>query len=394
MKRTGFIITLLFMAFNLQAQDTGTITGTVTNQANDEAIAGATVILRQGGTAIDTTTTNAAGEYTFAGVPAGDNYLVRVEADGFAPDVNWIQNLQADETITSDLAMQQVDLATITGAVTNQANDEAIAGATVVLGLRTGGGGGGTDTPIDTTTTNAAGEYTFADIPGIDNYYVEVSADGFFTDRDGNLDLLDLPPNATETVNFSLQEMVTATITGTVTNQANDEVIADATVILGRMTGGPGGGYTAIDTTATNAAGDYTFADVPALDNYVVDVEAAGFLPDQTSNIDLAGMPPDATVTEDFQMQEIITAAGTMPGIRDACESADFSISPPHSNVYPGGSCMDSNLSFRFINILGSVTPSTGLACTVTVRLRSRRHITGSSQAVRTLSVTCERGTV
>ena len=36
-------------------------------------------------------------------------------------------------------------------------------------------------------------------------------------------------------------------------------------------------------------------------------------------------------------MNSMITAAGIMPGIREACELREFSCSPPHSQPYPGG---------------------------------------------------------
>jgi hypothetical protein len=343
MKKIGFITILLFVAFSLQAQ-TGTITGTVTNQADDEVWAGATVILGRmmdgpggGYIAIDTATTNAWGVYTFTDVPAAANYLIDVTADGFAPARSWGIDLQSNQIVTVNVQMQEVSTATITGTVTNQTNDEVIVGATVVLGQRTGGGGGATYTPIDTTTTNAAGEYTFADIPGLDNYYVEVSADGFVTDIDDNVDLLDLPPDATEWVNFQLQEMQTATITGTVTNQANDEVIVGAMVVLGQRFGGAGGAiFTPMGTTTTNAAGEYTFDDIDGINNYYVEVSADGFVTEMDFDVDLADLPPNATETVDFALAllDLIVYGCTDPNYLEYNPDANFHVQDSCHNPF------------------------------------------------------------
>jgi hypothetical protein len=189
--------------------------------------------------------------------------------------------------------------------VTNQANDEVIPGATVILS-RWIGGGGGSLTPVDTVATNAAGEYTLADVAALNNYVIDVEATGFFPDRQGGIDLAGEPANSTVTENFQLDPVITMTISGTVTNQANDEPIAGATVVLGERDGPiDGGTYIPITSTTTNAAGEYTFSDVPTVDNYYVEVSADGFLPDIDPNVDLAGRPAGSTETIDFALDAI-----------------------------------------------------------------------------------------
>jgi hypothetical protein len=195
---------------------------------------------------------------------------------------------------------------TITGTVTKHANDEVIADATVILSRSTGGGGG--LTVIDTTTTNASGVYTFTDVPALDNYVIDVEAAGFFPGSQTNVDLAGMDQDATATENFSLQEVITATITGTITNQDNGEVIAGANVVLGEHTGfGMYAVYTPITSTTTDASGVYTFTDVPTVDNYYVEASADGFLSNMVDNIDLAGAAPDTTVTVDLALGFITT---------------------------------------------------------------------------------------
>jgi hypothetical protein len=282
--KKAIVILVFLLAVGLQAQ-TGTINGTVVDQANDEAIAGATVILSQFGgpgqgvVEIDATTTNAAGEYTFADVPAGDNYSVRVEGDGFVPDVDWGIDLQADETFTSDFSLDQVDLATITGTVTNQANDEPVAGATVVLGQRTGWGGDAVYTPISTTTTNAAGQYNFADIQGIDNYYLQISADGYITEMDDNVDLLDLPPNETVTLDFALVFITRGNMYVFVQSEADESPVAGAIVTAAPRQNQDG----EIHTGITDAQGMIAFEGAITME-YAITVSADGFLTDIVRN--------------------------------------------------------------------------------------------------------------
>jgi hypothetical protein len=86
MKRWQFSFALLLMSFvivaGLQAQDTGSITGTVRDNTG-AVIPGAEVTVTSTTQPIPhKTTSNAAGEYLMAGLPAG-TYDVSISAKGF-----------------------------------------------------------------------------------------------------------------------------------------------------------------------------------------------------------------------------------------------------------------------------------------------------------------------
>jgi len=67
----------------LNAEVTGTVTGTVTDSSG-ATIANAPVVLRKANTGLERRVqTNPSGGYEFLAVPVGENYSVRVEAPGF-----------------------------------------------------------------------------------------------------------------------------------------------------------------------------------------------------------------------------------------------------------------------------------------------------------------------
>ena len=78
----AFAVLCLFGASRLSAQDTGYISGTVTDKSG-AAIANATVVIANAsGSSTQTTTTNADGAYVIAGLPGG-TYNLTVTATGF-----------------------------------------------------------------------------------------------------------------------------------------------------------------------------------------------------------------------------------------------------------------------------------------------------------------------
>jgi Carboxypeptidase regulatory-like domain len=163
----------------------------------------------------------------------------------------------------------------ISGKVSKAADDAALAGARVILS-RTGGGGGGGFTP-DTVVTDAEGAFAFDSVPNQNNYTLTVSAEGFATTVNNNVDVAG--GSKTE-VDFALTSSVsgdtTATVKGVVTDAATDEPVANATVILTRLAQGGGGGQgTALDTITTNEDGEYSF-DSLAAGSYRINASAAG----------------------------------------------------------------------------------------------------------------------
>src|ERR1700743_714814 len=78
----AFAVLCFFGATRLPAQDTGYISGTVTDKSG-AAIANATVVVANAsGSSTQTTTSNADGAYVIAGLPGG-TYNLSVTATGF-----------------------------------------------------------------------------------------------------------------------------------------------------------------------------------------------------------------------------------------------------------------------------------------------------------------------
>jgi len=205
----------------------GSITGLVTDAEDGSPIAGATV---SDGTR--TTTTDAAGAYTIVDVPPG-TYQVTASKSGYESSSVTVTVLE-ETTAVANLSLTRIIVpGTITGSVTDAEEGSAIGGATVTDGTRT-------------TTTDASGEYTIADVsPG--TYEVTASKSGYesssvaVTVSEGNTAVADLP---------LIRIIVPGAITGSVTDAHDGSPIAGATVTDGTR------------TTTTDATGKYSIANV------------------------------------------------------------------------------------------------------------------------------------
>ena len=161
----------------------GGISGQVTNISTGGAISGATVSY-SGGSA----TTDSAGHYAFASVPAG-TYNVSASHSGYFV-------LTKSVTVSSGSASTlNFALATggkVAGNVTNSSG-VAISGASVNIT-------GGSITTTVNTTTSSTGTYNSNWIP-VGTYTVTVSATGFTKQSQ----TVNVPTGTTATLNFKLQ---------------------------------------------------------------------------------------------------------------------------------------------------------------------------------------------
>jgi subtilisin family serine protease len=128
----------------------GTLTGTVTNAVNGNPIAGATI--HAVGPADRTTTTDAAGQYSF--VIAIGTYDVTASAFGFVTQTATGVVVTEGATTTQNFALAQVPAHQVSGHV-RDSDGNPLANATVeILG-----------TPIAPATTDANGFYSFPSVP-------------------------------------------------------------------------------------------------------------------------------------------------------------------------------------------------------------------------------------
>ena len=186
----------------------GTISGTVTNASAGAPIANATVTDSGGAS----TTTNASGIYTLAGLAAG-NHTVTATASGYGGQAQTGLGRVRKHAEPQLQPHSAVTTGSVTGTVTSATGGAAISGATV------------TDSGGASTTTNSSGVYNLSGLsPGSHN--LTASASGFAAGTQT------APVNAggtTQGVNFSLA-VAPGSVTGTITAASGGAAIAGATV--------------------------------------------------------------------------------------------------------------------------------------------------------------------
>lgn len=140
-----------------------------TDGGGEPGIGGVTVTLSQGGTVVATTTTAGDGSYSFVGLAAGTYTVTESQPSGYgssSPDAVTV-TVSAGQTRSVDFADT---VSTIAGTVfvdgnndgVYQGGEQPIPGVTVTL---TGTSAGGSAVNL-TTTTNASGGFSFADLLG------------------------------------------------------------------------------------------------------------------------------------------------------------------------------------------------------------------------------------
>ncbi|HLL74896.1 MAG TPA: carboxypeptidase regulatory-like domain-containing protein, partial [Pyrinomonadaceae bacterium] len=257
------------------------VSGQVNDSANGQPLAGVTLALS--GAQSGATQTDASGNYTFASLPAGGTYTVTPSLAnyGFAPPSRTFADLQANQAadFTASLLSH-----TVSGRVTDAANNP-LQGATITLsGLSAA-----------TAQTDAAGNYSFANVPAGGNYAVTPSLANY-TFAPPSRTFTNLAADATGDFTATLD---TFTISGRVADALNAP-LADATITLAGA---------ASRTAQTDASGNYTFAALSAGGNYTVTPAKTGY----------AFTPPSRSVdnltadrTADFTARiSVVTPAGS-----------------------------------------------------------------------------------
>jgi hypothetical protein len=311
-KKTGLICSFaLLITFTVQAL---TISGTVTNASNNNAIIGAIVTFRTivgGGVNIYSDTTIAAGAYQLLNIPAGSSGTLTVTAAGFQQNQQLLQNLQANQTINVDLIPTGTGTGfkRIFGTVTEAGSANAVAGAQIILLLRAGVAA---TTPVDTDISAADGKYTFDSLAS-GRYDIVVTKTGFL----GNTAATNLNLTIVDSLVVNIQLTPVGnrvgTLTGTVTAADTAVLLANARVLLTRTTV-VGGGVTtvSVDSTLTNANGVYTISGVPAATGYRLTASMTGYVAASspgTFRVDSA-----VTRTENFRLAAVVVPAGIVNG--------------------------------------------------------------------------------
>jgi hypothetical protein len=223
----------------------------------------ANVTLSLTGARTSSVVSDANGNYTFSNLTAGNTYTVTPSLANytFAPSSRTFDNLSADQKADFGGALKLYNLG---GRIT--VGTDGLAGVTITLsGSRSG-----------TTTTDANGSYTFADLPAGGNYVVTPTRSNYAFNP-GSLPFNNLSAN--QTANFAAT-LNSYTLGGRIGNAAQT-ALAGVTVTL---TGSQNA------TTTTDASGNYSF-NVAAGGNYTVTPSLAHhtFLPASLSFTNLSG---------------------------------------------------------------------------------------------------------
>jgi hypothetical protein len=334
------IKSVLFSALMLPvlAVNAATISGTITNRSSGDPIQGARVIL--GSTAdSDTTSTNAQGAYTFTGVSTGFHSVVATMT-GYQPSTANVNALQQNGSYTANISLVSSTgggpAGLISGTVKDSTTKEAIKSATVILSHPAGRGGA---TPIDTVLTDGEGRYAFAAVPVSNNYIVAVSASGYASLSNSNVDVAG---NDTISANFLLVKLPTpsASVTGTVTDLASKETISGVKVLLRQRVLANGIQiWQGVDSADTKGDGAYGF-DSLAAGTYSILASKADFISKTTANFALTNTGKD---TIDITLTKIARGAMSIFVGLDSTGNAALagaavaaSSSSPDGEVYTG----------------------------------------------------------
>lgn len=325
---TGFAFTPTSLSYNnLQANQTAanftavpafTISGRITKAG--AALAGVSVRLTGGPGG--TRTTDANGAYSFTNLPSGVTYTLTPSLTGnlFTPASLSYANLQANQTAANFTAATAF---TISGQVSK--GGTALAGVTIRL---TGGPGG-------TRTTDAAGMYSFTNLPSGATYTLTPTlVNHSFTPATITYSNLQANQSA---ANFVASPAFT--ISGRITKGG-----ASLAGVSVKLTGGPGG------TRTTDVNGAYSFTSLPAGLTYTVTPSMANhkFTPTSLSysNLQANQTAANFTATASYMISGRITKGGVaLSGVTVTLTGG------------PGGTrTTDANGAYSFANLPAGAT--------------------------------------
>ncbi|MEW4224362.1 carboxypeptidase regulatory-like domain-containing protein [Rossellomorea marisflavi] len=231
----------------------GAVSGTVRDATTNAPIQGAVVeLLTPTGILLSSTVTDLNGLYTFANLAPG-SYQVRAVALGYTTSATSVQ-VVSGATTTANLFLQQ-NPGSVSGQVRDAATLLPIQGATVQAIDSQG-------FVIDAFTTNASGQYTFANLlPG--SYTFVFTANGYGSQTKGAT----VVSNTTTILDAELAQ-IAGTLTGTITDPGSAP-IPNATVTIFQNN-------VQIASVLTDASGNYT---IPGLSpgSYTVSIGALNY---------------------------------------------------------------------------------------------------------------------
>ncbi|HEY0081239.1 MAG TPA: carboxypeptidase regulatory-like domain-containing protein, partial [Pyrinomonadaceae bacterium] len=199
--------------------------------------------IKLGGDLSAVTTTSDSGAYSFEGVPGGGHYTVTPSHQHytFAPPSVDVANLTSDQAVNFTGTLNTYRIG---GRITDN-NNNAIAGVTVNLSGAQAG----------TTTTDASGNYAFANLPAGGNYTVTPASTPLYLFTSQNVPIL----NNNETLNF-VGALRTYAISGRISIGGAGGLSGVTVMLSGQRSA----------TAITDIQGNYSFMNLSAGGNYTV----------------------------------------------------------------------------------------------------------------------------
>ena len=278
---TGVSVTAGTMTNNVNValDRSGTISGTVTDSVSTAALEGITVsAVDSTGKYVSTDLTSASGQYTLdTDLPTGTyNVTVLFPTNHLTKTVTGVA-VTAGSTATVNLALDPSGI--ISGRITNAANGQPLAGASVIA-TKPGSNG--------FATTNDTGYYRITDDLATGTYTVTAYYGGGFNIATGVS-----VTQGSETPNVNLQITVTpsGTISGKVTNSTGDP-IQGASVDAESLSG--------FGSDTTDANGNYVINTGLTTDTYNVTVAATGYVSQVQTGINV--VVSQVTANVNFQL--------------------------------------------------------------------------------------------
>jgi probable HAF family extracellular repeat protein len=295
---------------------TGTLAGTVFDNADEAPIAGATVDIA----ALDrSTTTDSEGTYTLSDLPEG-TYSAEVNATGYQAATQEV-TITAGQTTTADVALA------VDNAPPTASDDEAqtTEGTAVIIDVLAND----TDANGDALAITEVTDPTHGTAAVIDNAVRYTPSDGYTGEDAFTYIVSDGNGGADEGAVAVTVQATTGTLAGTVTDADSGSPLADASVVIA-----------ALDrSTTTGAEGAYTLGGLPD-GTYSAEARAPGYQ---------AGT------------QEVTITAGQ-------ATTADFALDPEVTNT-PPTAADDAVTTFRgvpvAINVLANDTDADGDPLTI-----------------------------
>ncbi|WP_044642177.1 MSCRAMM family protein [Risungbinella massiliensis] len=238
--------------------ENGIVTGSVRRPDGTPVNAATVKLFNSNDVPFDHTNSNPAGNFSFPQVPVGSYFITASEPGLLTPTripISVTRNRPTNVAITMQIDPDGTKNA-VFGIVRDTSTNTPLLDATIELYQVVGG----TPSLAGIVTTNATGQYLFANL--LDGeYFITASKAGYLSNQSAPLNVASREFAGLDIDLISDPDVNTGTISGFITDNATNQPIPNATVALYSISNGV---ETIVDITKSNSGGLYLFGDLPA----------------------------------------------------------------------------------------------------------------------------------